>query len=280
MIAILGGFGAAVAWATSTLCSSRSTRILGPATALAWVMIVGLLITLPPSLAGPWPEFTPSVVTAMGVSGVTNVLGLLLAYGALRLGKVAVIAPILSTEGAIAAAIAIGAGEQVAPAALAILAAISVGIVFASRGPGEEATSDADSRAVLLAISGAAMFGINLYLTGWLGSAVPVAWAVLPARVFGSLMIALPLAVVGRLWLTRRAATLVVVVAIAEVAGTVSLALGARDGIAIASVLAAQFGGIAAIVAFVLFRERLARTQVAGVITIALGVGLLSAIRA
>jgi drug/metabolite transporter (DMT)-like permease len=280
VIAILGGLGAAVAWATSTLCSSRSTRILGPATALGWVMLVGLVVTLPPSFAGPWPAFTPAVLAAFAVSGVTNVLGLLLAYAALRLGKVAVIAPILSTEGAIAAAIAIGAGEQVAPAALAILVAISVGVVVASRGPGDDLESGSDLRAVLFALSGAAMFGINLYLTGWLGSVVPVAWAVLPARVVGSLTIALPLAALGRLWLTRRAAALVLVVGVAEVAGTVALAIGAQDGIAIASVLAAQFGGIAAIVAFVLFGERLARSQVAGVVTIAVGVGLLTAIRA
>jgi drug/metabolite transporter (DMT)-like permease len=47
VIAVIGGLGAALAWATSTLCSSRSSRLVEPASVVAWVMIVGLIITLP-----------------------------------------------------------------------------------------------------------------------------------------------------------------------------------------------------------------------------------------
>ena len=39
--AILGGLGAAALWATATLCSSRSSRMLGSRVVLAWVMLVG-----------------------------------------------------------------------------------------------------------------------------------------------------------------------------------------------------------------------------------------------
>ena len=40
MLAILGGVGAAPAWGAATLCSSRSTRLIGPSPVLAWVMLV------------------------------------------------------------------------------------------------------------------------------------------------------------------------------------------------------------------------------------------------
>src|ERR671911_451850 len=51
MIAILGGFGAAVIFATATLCSSRSSRMIGASSVLAWVMIIGSLIIVPAVIA-------------------------------------------------------------------------------------------------------------------------------------------------------------------------------------------------------------------------------------
>ena len=65
-----------------------------------------------------------------------------------------------------------------------------------------------------------------------------------------------------------------------EVAGFGLFTLGARDGIAISAVLASQFGALAGVIAFMLFGERLARVQLAGVATIAVGVGILSLLRA
>ena len=47
------------------------------------------------------------------VAGGGNVVGLLLVYGALRVGKVSIVAPIISTEGAIAAVLAVAAGEAI-----------------------------------------------------------------------------------------------------------------------------------------------------------------------
>src|SRR4029453_1121058 len=65
-----------------------------------------------------------------------------------------------------------------------------------------------------------------------------------------------------------------------EVAGLGAFTIGARDGIAVAAVLGSQFAAIATIAAFVLFRERLARVQVVGVVVIAVGVAVLTALQA
>jgi drug/metabolite transporter (DMT)-like permease len=59
------------------------------------------------------------------------------------------------------------------------------------------------------------------------------------------------------------------------VVGFWSFSLGAREGIAVASVLASMFAPISAIAAFVVFRERLGRRQIAGIALIALGVAAL-----
>ena len=52
MVAILGGIGAAFCFGASTLCSSRSSRLLGSSSVVAWVMLVGLVVVLPPRAAG------------------------------------------------------------------------------------------------------------------------------------------------------------------------------------------------------------------------------------
>ena len=88
--------------------------------------------------------------------------------------------------------------------------------------------------------------------------------------------LALPLALTGRLRITRGTAPLVVVAGLGEILGSISFALGARSGIAITAVLSSQFAAFAAIAAYLLFRERLLRVQVAGVAMIAVGVGALS----
>jgi drug/metabolite transporter (DMT)-like permease len=65
-----------------------------------------------------------------------------------------------------------------------------------------------------------------------------------------------------------------------EVGGFASYAEGSRHGIAIAAVLASQFATLTALAAFVFFRERLARLQLAGIALVALSVGVLSALQA
>ncbi|HEY8438883.1 MAG TPA: hypothetical protein VIK65_09755, partial [Candidatus Limnocylindrales bacterium] len=91
--------------------------------------------------------------------------------------------------------------------------------------------------------------------------------------------VALPLLATGRLRLVRSAIPLVVIVAVAEVAGLAVFALGSRDGIAVASVTSSQFGAIAAIVSVLAFGERLRRSQAIGIALIAVGVATLAAIR-
>ena len=90
----------------------------------------------------------------------------------------------------------------------------------------------------------------------------------------------LPLILGRRLRLTRAAAPFVTLVGLCEVAGIATFAIGARDSAPVASVIASQFAGIAAVSAFVLFGERLSRVQVIGVVVIATGVAALAAVRA
>src|SRR5207249_4348914 len=165
-------------------------------------------------------------------SGCGNVFGLLVVYAALRIERVGVVAPICSTEGAIAALIAAVRGEAISGGTGAALAVIPVGIVLASIRRDEEGRHD--FRGALLSIVAAGIFGTGIYAAGRVSTEVPLTWALLPPRAVGVLVIALPLVVGSRLRLTRRALPLVVLSGLAEVAGFACLTLGARHGIAIA----------------------------------------------
>ena len=102
----------------------------------------------------------------------------------------------------------------------------------------------------------------------------------MPARLAGVVLVTIPLVLMRRLRIVRPAVGVVVFVGLAEVLGTATYAFGSRDSAAIAAVLASQFAAIAAIAAFFLFGERLNRVQIAGVVTIAIGVATLALLQA
>jgi drug/metabolite transporter (DMT)-like permease len=283
MIAILGGLGAACAWAISTLCSSRSNKLIHPLSVVAWVMLVGLVITGPAAAFDGVPAaLHGSALLWLAIAGVGNVVGLALTYYALRIGQVALVAPVVSTEGATAAVIALLAGESLAPSVGVTLAVIATGICLASV-PGDHMDEPARAKhpvAIAIAATAALAFGIGLYATGRAGAELPVSWVVMSARLIGVVGLTVPLAVTGRLQLTRPAAPLVVASGVCEVLGFYSYTLGARHGIAVAAVLSSQFAVLTVIGAYVLFGERLSRVQLAGVITVIVGVAVLSGLRA
>jgi len=284
MVAIVGGLGAAAAWAVAMLTASRATRLIGAPPVLAWVLLTGLAIVLPwAALEGVPDGLDATSATWLLLAGAGNVFGLLCSYSAMRTGNVALIAPIVSTEGAIAAILAVLTGEDVAAGAGVALVVIAAGITLAAVPRAEETAllaAGSSWRVPGLALAAATAFGISIYATGRASAELPIAWAVLPPRVIGVLVVFVPLALSARLVLTRTAVPFVMASGIAEVVGFAAYAVGARDSVAVAAVLASQFAAIAAVAAYVLFRERLGRLQLVGVVTIVVGVAVLTWLQA
>ena len=279
MLAILGGLGAALAWSATTLTAARASRMIDVRSLLASVMTVGLLVAAPTAaIAGVPSGLNAHSAAWLAVSGTGNVVGLLFTYSALRIGKVGLVAPITATEGAVAAVIAVVIGEHLTPGAGATLVAIAAGVVLATISPADLETRRNDVRTVFLATGAAISFGFGLYATGRVGQDLGVAWALLPPRVVGVAVIAIPLAASRRWHMKRAAVPYVIVGGLCEVLGFASYAVGARHGLAVSAVLASQFAAIAAVVGYFVFQERLARIQVIGVATIVVGVSVLSAI--
>lgn len=280
--------------------------MLGSRVVLGWVMVVGVIVGMPLAIVSPAPtEMAPSTVALLLLTGICYVVGLNLTYAALTVGKVSVVAPIVAAEGGVAALIAVALGDTIGMAAGVMLVVVACGVVLASLEParpevpagGLDITADAlegpaspndvtstategdARRAALLAVGAALVFGVGLVATGKAAGFVPVAWVAVAARLVGIFAVALPLMARGRLRLTREALPLVLIAGTGEVFGTMLSAWGSRESIAITAVLGSQFAAIAAVAAFVLFGERLSRTQVIGVVLIVAGVAALAGLQ-
>jgi len=281
MTAVIFGLLTAVLFAANTLSASRAVRIIPSPSVVASAMLIGLVITIPFALLEGVPARLPgSNLVWFVVSGLGNVAGLLLINAALRIGKVGIVAPIVGTEGAISAVLASILGESIAPAAAFVLVVIVAGVVLSAIAPDPAPVEhERPVRAALLATVAALAFGMSLFATGYLSDALPTSWLLLPARVVGVLVLTIPLLALGRLQMRRRALPYVMVIGVGEVVGFAAFTIGARDSVAVASVLASQFAALGAIGAYLLFKERLGRLQVIGVVVLVLGVTTLTLLR-
>jgi len=279
VIALLGGLGAAIFFATSTTSSSRSARLIGAPAVVGWMMLVGLLATLPlfPLTGALDVHLTTLDVLLLVVTGLTNVFGLVAEYAALRVGRVGLVVGLVSAEGAVAAVINIVGGQSIGlPVALA-LAVIAGGVVVIGFASEDVGAPSRDPRvATMLALVAAGCFGVNLIGVGRLAADLPLPWALAAPRVAGVVCITIPLLLLRRLPSSRRAAPFVIVSGLCEVAGLASFAVGSRTDLTVASVLTSQFATMTAIAAWVLFRERLTTWQVVGVTAVIGGVALLA----
>jgi drug/metabolite transporter (DMT)-like permease len=287
MVAILGGLGAAMSWAIATLASSRSSRMIGPMSVLGWVMAVGLAVAIVPALLAEPVPLGPPELAGLVVLGLSHNIGLLLAYRALTIGQVSIVAPITATEGALAAMISIVLGESLGLEIGIVLAAIALGVMLAAaeRTRGDDQHPEkGDPRharqAALYALAAAFTFSIGLVLSGRLGAAgMPPSWIIVASRTVGVTIIVLPLLLRGRFVITRAALPLVVLSGVLEAIGSATYTIAASHGVAIAAVLSSQFAAIAAIGGFLLFGERLQRHQFVGVAVIAIGITILAALQ-
>jgi drug/metabolite transporter (DMT)-like permease len=279
MLAILGGLGAALAWTVTTLAAARATKLIDSWSLIATVMVVGLIVATPTAVISGVPAgLNWHSTTWLLVAGFGNIGGLFFTYRALRIGKVGLVAPITSTEGAVAAVIAVVAGEHLAATEGIPLVAVAIGVALSAAAPGKAEGRRVEIEAGLLAAGAAVCFGFGLYATARVGENLGIPWAVLPPRVVGVALIAIPLAISGRWRMTREALPYVVLCGIFEVVGFALYAFGARHGLAVSAVLASQFAAISAVIGFIALRERLVPIQVAGVATIVIGVSVLGAL--
>jgi drug/metabolite transporter (DMT)-like permease len=278
MIPVLAGLTAAVMWGLSTVVASRSTKAIGSQGALAWVMLIGFVMTLALTPLAGIPHGVSGDAWVWAVAaGIGSAFGLSMMYQALRIGKVGVVAPIASTEGALAAVLSIALGERLTAGVAICLGVIAAGIfVVTLRG----SATDIHLRPSLYAMVAACSFGVGLVGSSKAGTELGALWTILVARVIGVSAVAAPLIVTRSLPRPGRGWWMVTFSAVAELIGFAAFIGGSQHGVAIPAVLASQFAAVAAATSYVVFGERLGLRQRAGAVVIFAGVAVLSLLRA
>lgn len=277
MISVAMGVITALLYAVGPLSTSRTVKTIGAYSTVGGIAGVGLLIALPWAWMTGLPTSLDSATLGwLALIGFGNTAGIVFGGLALRVGKVGVVAPILATEGAIAATLATFLGEPLDLRTGLLLVAIAVGIVLAAIAPDPEPLDHEKPMAAIgFAVLGAIGFGSSLFATGHLSADVPTAFILLPARIVGVAFILLPLLATGRFRMTREAAPLIGLVGLTEVLALFAFTVGAANSISVTAVLASLFAPIAAVLGYVLFKERLGRLQIAATSVLAVSVVLL-----
>ena len=87
--------------------------MLGSWPAVAWVVLIGFAAVAPLAAIQGMPDASAGEWGWTLVAGAGSAGGIAFVYGALRQGQVSIVTPIVAADGAVAAALAIGAGEEI-----------------------------------------------------------------------------------------------------------------------------------------------------------------------
>jgi drug/metabolite transporter (DMT)-like permease len=280
MIAVLGGLGAACCWTVTSVFAQKAGRTIGEFNTFAWGCVFGLVLAIVPSVLAIVSQ-PPSerAVVALIAAGVCNVIGLLALFGALRRGQISVVTPITACEGAVAAVISTLAGAHLAALGWLGLGVLATGVAVSvtSHLQDDSGPSDTDrAMSIGLAVVAALIFGTGLFFQGKAGDEVPLGLAIIPGCLVGTVAVAAPMGVAGRLKAPGSAAPWLLSVAVAEILGFVSYVLGARHSVPVAAVLAAQYASISSLIGIVFLRERLTPVQMLGLVLTIAGVAVVS----
>ncbi len=276
---ILLGILAATVWGIAGVAGGLGARRVGAHRAIAWSMMLGLLLALPLALASGAPgRIDVRTVLWLLLISAGMLGGLVCVYQGMRLGSIAVVASISATYGGVGAVLSIISGEQPSTITLIALGVAVVAAVLASQGetnvPGLVYANP--NRAALLGAGAALLWGIQLWAGGQIGDDVGASWMVASARTVGVVVVALPLIARGAARIDRRTVPYLLVAGFGEVCGMTLFVLSSAYGVAQAAVLTSQYGAVAALIGVVVLKERLRAIQLIGIVIILLAVVLMS----
>ncbi len=195
MTAIVGGLVAALVWGASAVAMSRTSKQLGGPAVAGWVLAIGLVALLPiVALTDPGDAIDGTHVAWALAGGTASAVGISLLIVALRDGKVGVVAPIASAQGAAATLLAVALGASLGAVEALLLAVITAAVVAVSRGEttGAGGRPEHARRAVLLASVAMLLFGFGLVAAGTAAEQISPLWIAGWSRVAGVLLVSLP----------------------------------------------------------------------------------------
>ncbi|MCS3415864.1 drug/metabolite transporter (DMT)-like permease [Pseudomonas sp. BIGb0450] len=277
---VLMGLLAALLWGGTDFLVGLNARAVGVKRAVYFGQALGFLImTL---LLAIFPAFLVKSLAAPlsfwllgAAAALLTVSGALALSKAFSLGKAAIVAPLVTSYGVVTTLLSWASGEHISLIQLGCIALCVVGVILSSIHKDNGVPHNSSSRSIAYAMLAALLYGTSFWVQGrytlptlgpitmlWLGYLVGLCVLVLMVlKVKDGLKIP-PL---------KNCATLTGA-SLMNLGGFSAFSWGAMVGsVSVVTVISTLSGGIAAILGFVFFKERLSAVQVTGVVLVLVG---------
>lgn len=291
---ILLGLATALCWGSADLFARFATRKIGTLRTMLYMQLTGfVLLTLAMRALGGWGHLTDGSgwrPWAWGIlAGALNTASTLALYRSFEIGKMSVVAPVSAGYPALTMLLAALTGERLTRARFEGIALIIAGVIVVARGekvlgdanPVQEKTSVAkNTTGVGWALFSAAGFGVMFWLLGIrvvpiLGSA-PSVWLIRLTSVAMTMAVALVLGQSFALSGTR-AHRWILGVGILDTGAYVLNNYGMQhEQVSVVSVLASLYGAVTVALAAIFLGEHVSKMQWVGIVSIFLGIFLIS----
>jgi drug/metabolite transporter (DMT)-like permease len=264
---------ASLSWGAGDFISSHKSRTLGVLAVLVPGQVAGLvLIAIVVGVRGQgWPG--AHVLWAIP-SACAGTLGLTAFLRGMRSGAMSVVAPLAGLSAVIPVVFGVATGDRLGALTGVGIAAAIVGVVCASREPGERRGIAAGAGWGLLAALGWGLYFPPLHAA----SKVDPYFAVLVFRCTSVSLCVTALLLVRSSLPPRGELPLILLSGLGDVGGNLLYGLASRHGaVSTVSVLASLYPIVTVALAMVVLRERVSRVQLAGVALTFAGIGLITA---
>ncbi|WP_025120194.1 MULTISPECIES: DMT family transporter [unclassified Serratia (in: enterobacteria)] len=277
---ILMGLMAAACWGGTDFLVGINARAVGVRRAVFFSQLIGLVILSLLLLSMPL-QASHIPITIWGLALLAAgliVIGALALSHAFALGKAALVAPLVTSYGAVTALLSWISGEQLGAFTVLGLAICLLGVVLTAVNVNRQAETSTMLLPLLFALLASLCYGCSFWLQGrytlavlgpnlslWMGYAFGLAALLM----FGDRrkLLARP---------TRRQSGLLLAASLLNLAGFAAFAVGSGHGsVSVVTVLSTLSGGIAALLGALLLGERLSNVQWLGVMTVLAGALLL-----
>jgi drug/metabolite transporter (DMT)-like permease len=274
MRSIVLALSASVTWGVADFFGPLKGRRFGALRVLVYVQLGGLLvISAIVAIRGKGPEDIGALLAIP--AALSGTIGLYAYYRGIAVGAISIVAPIAGISAVVPVAVGIASGDHPSTWQWVGIAASLVGVFLASREPGRTGRIAAGVGLALLAAIGFGGYFPPMHAAGnadfW--------WAALIFRMTSTAVI-LSVVAVRRpsLGMPAVEVPILALIGTGDMLGNLLFAAASTSGlVSITSVLASLYPIVTVVLARVILKERVARSQETGIVLTLAGVALISA---
>ncbi len=275
------GLLAALLWGGTDFLVGLNVRAVGVKRAVFFSQTLGF--TLMSLLLVVFPAFllkavaAPPEVWLMGVVAAAFTVSGALALGkAFALGKASIVAPLVTSYGVVTTLLSWASGEQISLIQLSCILLCVVGVVLTGLHSDPKLPhSTAAGRSIFYALLSAFLYGTSFWLQGryTLPQLGPISMLWLGYMVGSATMLLMVLKIPDGLKLPPpKNCGILASTSLMNLGAFFAFSWGAMAGsVSVVTVISTLSGGIAAVLGYVFFKERLSAVQVTGVVLVLLG---------